>query len=122
MKNRYEKPEQITGVIESIIKSEKKNAEYLGNSDYYVITLKLKDSDKEYEYNMPEKESFEFSVGEAVFFRSKNFNSKNKIAYKSLGKKIDPDTFLKTSADLLEKLKMRDEQSSKRTSTNKIKP
>lgn len=122
MKKQYEKPEQITGIIESITKSEKKNAEYLGNSDYYVMTLKLKDNDKEYEYNIPEKESFEFVVGEEVFFRSKNFNSKNKIAYKSLGKKIHPETSFTLGADLMEKLKIRDEQLSKKPFPNKIKP
>jgi hypothetical protein len=122
MKKKYEKPEHITGTLEKLVKSEKKSGEYLGNSDYYVMSLKLKDNDRLYEYNLAERESFEFVVGDELFFRSSNFNDKNKIAHKSLGKKIKPEAGFTISEDLMEILRIKEEQAAKKPVINKIKP
>lgn len=119
-KYEKQKPIQITGVIESIEKSELKKTEYLGNSDYFVVILKLKENDNKYEYNVPEKESFDFKIGEEIFFRSLSFDGKNKIAFKSLGKKINPEHYAELGSALIDELRLRNECSVKKS--NKIKP
>lgn len=116
------KPEQITGVIENIEKSELKKADYLGNSDYYVISIKLEGNDKIYDYSIPERESFEFKVGEEVFFRSTTFKDKNKVSHKSFGKKFKAESSFELSSDLLAKLKDRDDRIDRKVNSNKIKP
>ncbi len=112
---KKQKPEIISGIIEVLQKGEVKKGEYLGNSDYSVISIKLKDNEKIYEYNLSVKEDFDIKVGDNVFFRSNSFNGKNRIIHKSLGKKInlESENKLEISNDLLEKLNQQ---------KNKIKP
>lgn len=114
-------PEQITGVIESIEKSDIKKAEYLGNSDYYVVSFKIEGNDKTFEYSIPEKEVFEFKVGEEVFFRSTEIQDRNKVSHKSFGRKFNVDSEFELSPELLAKLKDRNEIIDNRK-TNKFKP
>lgn len=121
-KNKSNKAEQITGIIEEMSKSELKKSEYLGNSDYYIISLKLENNDKKFEYTIPEKEEFEFKVGDDVFFRSTELKDKNKVSHKSFGKKFKIESDFELSEDLLSKLKERNDIIDKKNLKHKIRP
>lgn len=106
-KKAVNKPFQVKGIIENIQKGEEQKGAYLGNDNYCVYTLTV--AKQEYTCNVSVNESFDFKVGDDVFFRAKKYDKSVQLEKRSLGFNvaIPQDTTVTLSEDMLRKLKER---------------